>query len=384
MKKWLSIALCLLLLIMILGGCAPSAETEGAAEKPADGGTAGDLLTVKVAVTPYTMYMLYPVAKELGLDKKFGLNLELTSVASQTVGATLLVRNDVDVSAACISDHLAMISGSPDITNFMPVGFFKGFIFIGRADEWLSWDEVLIKHGGNAEAAKEARVKEFKGKSFVNITTRYALILDMLAQYGLGEDDVDFMDFSEDAKASAAFLGGCGDVFIGSLATAYTMLNDESGNYINLGGHEILGPAGMWFDTMLTNDKFMLENREAAIRLMAMTFAAIEAFNKDVEGFSEIAARYLTEYTGSQYNVQDYIIFQTEKDVFQTLSDAKEGFFNPGSNMYWANPVDYNIQINIKNGDLKEGVSGKQYYGASEDLFNELLERQDLIDLIYN
>ncbi len=339
-----------------------------------------ELQIVRVGVSPYSMYMLFPVAHELNMDKEFGLDFQIKEFTATAPGVQALVRGDVDISANCVAEHISAIQGATEVRNFSGVGFFKGFFFVGRRTQVKPFDELAKEMG--LEAAKEFRLKEFKGKSFCVIPQRRPLILDAIAQVGLTEKDVNFLMFADDQKAATAFIGGSGDFYIGSLPQQ-TRLLQMSDEFVNAGGTEILGPAGMWYDTMVSTDGFMKDNREVALRTLAVQYRAALFFEENPKKFAEIAAKKLAKMTGGEFTLEDYIDFQTNYDLFLTIERSLHWFYNSLSPLYWKYPVEFYINLAIDEGTLKETVSAEEYYGESEKLFYELLGRRDLLEKIY-
>ena len=74
---------------------------------------------------------------------------------------------------------------------------------VGRRKDVKPFDKLVKEMG--LKAAKEFRLKEFRGKSFCIIPQRRPLILDAIAQVGLTEKDVKFLNFAGDQKAATAF-----------------------------------------------------------------------------------------------------------------------------------------------------------------------------------
>lgn len=378
MKKRLLSILLVLSMVFVLVGCGNSKSTES----NDSGESAEEITKVGIGITPYPMYAVLSVAHEVGLDKEYGLDLELQVVSSTSAGAQSLVRGDVAVSASCIQEHLACVSGSPNLVNFTPLGDFKGFFFVGREGELSSWDDLVEEKGGDIEAAKEERLNDFKGKTFCIIPQRKALILDALAQVGLVEDDVTFMNFGDDAKAANALLSGTGDFYIGSLPQQRSLMNQ--GGFINVGGSDILGEAGLWFDTWMTTAEFLENDKETALKLQALIFGAVNAFDADQEEFSEIAAKLFTETSGTETPTEEWLTFMTEFDDLVSIDEAEEGFYNSESDRYWKKTVNYTVKTLIESGDLPEGTDGNQYYTGGEELFKKLLEDKELVEQIKN
>lgn len=356
-------------LSLIVVACLALTAAVGAGEKPTK---------VVLGLTPYSMYNVWVVAKEYGIDKEFGIELDIKDFAGTAQAAQASVRGDVAVSSSCIAEHLSSIVGAKNIVNFSTVGYFKGFFYVGRKSEIKEWPD-LVKEVG-LEKAIDQRRKEFKGKTFCIIPQRKALILDTIAQVGLTEKDVKFLNFADDQKAATAFLAGQGNFYIGSLPQQRMLVREES--YVNAGGSDILGPAGLWYDTMTTTKEWMDANNETALRLLGVLYSAVNEFDKDPNKFSKIAAKNLTRVTGSDYTPEEYLEFQTQYDDFLSLDEAKNGFYNPKSPEYWRVSVDYQIQLQVADGVLQPGISADFYYGDSEKLFNQLLKRDDLVKMI--
>lgn len=377
MKKRIISAILVLVVATAMAGCGGNEKKEPG---DTDSGSKEEITKVGIGITPYPMYAVLAAAHETGLDAEYGLELDLQPVSSTSAGAQSLVRGDVSIAGSCISEHLACVSGSPNLVNFTPLGDFKGFFFVGREGELSSWDDLVKEKGGDIEKAKEERLNEFKGKTFCIIPQRKALILDALAQVGLTEADVEFMNFGDDAKAANALLSGTGDFYIGSLPQQRSLMNQ--GGFINVGGSDILGEAGLWFDTWMTTEEFLKDDEETALKLQALIFGAVHAFDSDIEGFSEIAARLFTEISGTETPAKEWKTFMTEFDDLVSLDEAKEGFYNPDSDRYWKKTVDYTVQTLAESGDLPEGTDGGRYYTGGEELFNKLLENKELVEQI--
>lgn len=338
-----------------------------------------ELTKVRIGIAPYTMYQIWPAAKEFGIDKEFDLDLDLVSIVATVPGIQLLVRGDLDISSNCIAEHIAAIQNVPQVKGFSSVGFFKGFFFVGRKGEVKPFDELAKEVG--AEKAKEMRLNEFKGKEFCIIPQRKPLIADAIAQVGLTVDDIKLLNFADDQKAAMAFMRGSGDFYIGSLPQQRKLVK-MADRFVNVGGSDILGPGGLWYDTMVSTEDFIQNNRETALRLLAVLYRTIRLFDAQPENVSEVGAAGISKATGGDFAVEEYITMQTVYDDFLSIEEVKEGMFNPQSPLYWKNAADYYIKLTVEEGDLDKSVDLEDYY-PWEDLFKELLERKDLMDKIY-
>jgi len=341
--------------------------------------SAEDLTKVKVGITPYSMYQIWYIAKEYGIDKEFGLDFTLVPVTQTMNGVQLLVRGDLDITANCIAEHVPTFEAAPQVVAFSTIGFFQGFFFVGRKGEVKSIDELKAEMG--IEDAKKYRLNQFKGKEFCIIPQRKALILDAIQQVGLTADDVKFLNFADDQKAALAFMRGTGDFYIGSLPQERKLIKMEN-EYVNAGGADILGPAGLWYDNMVSTEKFMNEQRETALRILGVLYRSIKLFDEKTEEVAIIGAKGISEVTGGDFSVDEYIQMQTKFDDFLSIVEAKAGYYNSDSPLYWAKPVNYYVKMAIEQGDLKGPVNGEKYYILSEKFFNEFLGRNDLMSLV--
>ncbi len=336
-----------------------------------------ELTKVRVGVAPYTMFQIWPAAKEFGIDKEFGLDLELVNITATLPGVQLLVRGDLDISTNCIAEHIAAIQNAPQVKGFSSLGFFQGFFFVGRKGEVKPIDELIQEAG--LKKAKEMRLNEFKGKEFAIIPQRKPLILDAIAQVGLTADDIKFLNFADDQKAAMAFMRGAGDFYIGSLPQERKLIQMEG--YVDAGGAEILGPGGLWYDTMVSTDAFITEKRETALRVLGVLYRTIRLFDEHPQQVAKVAAAAISKATGGDFSVDEYITMQTQYDDFLSIDEVKAGMFNPASDLYWKPAADYYIKLTVEEGDLAKVVNADDYY-PWEELFRDFLKRDDLIEIV--
>lgn len=340
-----------------------------------------ELTRVNVGMTPYSMYSIWKIADELGIDEDYGLDLNFVTCTSTANGATLLAgSHDVDISASCIAEHLACVETADNIVNFNVIGDFTGFFFVAPEGLMKPWDELLAENNGDVATAKEIRLKEMEGKTFNRIPQRKSMIIDTIQQVGLTEDDINFAFFADDAKAANALIIGSGDIYIGSLPQQKALIS--MGGFVNIGGTDILGASGLWYDTMMTTEEYIDENFETCKKLLAVYFSAVNVFYKDPEAVAPIAAAYLTETTGSTYTEEDWLDMQTNYDLFMTLEDAQSTFYNPESERYWKVSAEAQLAQLVNDGALTNPNSVDYYYGQSQDLFEALVADEALVEQI--
>lgn len=341
-------------------------------------GAAPAPVTVRVASCPYPMMVLHAVARDLNLDTEFGLKFETKDFTATLPASQALIRGDIDMSPSCHAEHIAVINNAPQLKSFSGWDLFKGFIYVGRKGKIKPFEQLKKEMG--LEKAREFRIKEMKGKTFCVIPQRKPLIADTLGQYGISIDEVKLLNFADDQKAATAFIRGTGDFYMGSLPQERRLLKMKG--YVNAGGTEILGPGGLWYGCMIATDDYIAKNRETVLRSMAAMYRLFRLFRAQPMKVATPAAKHLSRMTGGTFSTKEYIELETIYDQLLTVEESKEGYYNPSSRYYWKHPVEFYIKATIESGDLKRQVTAEEYYGIAEELFKELLTRDDLLKLI--
>lgn len=339
-----------------------------------------ELTKIRVGMCPYPMFVLWLPAHEFGIDKEFGLDFEITEFVMTLPATQAMIHGDVDIVPSCHNEQIAAMAKATQLQQLSTLGYFKGFIFVGRKGEWKPFDELVAEMG--LKKAKETRLKEFKGKAFVGIPQRKPLVADTIAQVGFTLKDIRLLKFADDQKGATAFIKGAGDVSIGGLPQALRLL-DMPDQFVNLGGHRILGPAGLWYDTVITTKKYLEENRETCLRAVAAMYRTIRLFDEFPEKVGVSASKALSRMTGGKFSIETWIEMQTVYDDFVSIEEGLAGYYNPASDLYWRHTVSYNLEMAKEEGDLDETVSIEDNFSLHEELFWELLTRKDLLQLIY-
>jgi len=338
-----------------------------------------ELTPVRIGVAPYSMFVLFMASKEVGFDKEIGLDFKIDEFTSTAPAVKAMLSGDIDIASNCINEAVPYIKTAPQVKTVLPLGFFKGFIFIGRKGEFKPWDELVAEMG--LEKAKEFRLNEFKGKGILGIPFRFSLVNDAIGQVGLTEKDYIAKTYADDQLAATAFINGDGDIYTGSLVQEMRMLKEMGDKFINLGGQEILGPMGLWYDTLVSTEKYVTENKEALLKTMAVEFRTIRAWDEDTMKIAPIMRKNINRLTGAEYSDEEYIELQTVYDDFQSMKDCKEALFNPESPLYAKIATDYNIKAAADAGTIDKVVPSEDYFWW-EDIFKEFLTRNDLIEYV--
>lgn len=334
-------------------------------------------MNVKIGVAPYAMFMIWNAAHELEIDKEFGLQFQLITFTNMRSTIQAMIRGDVDIAACALAD-LVVLKNAPRVRLYTVVGHFKGFIFVGRKDRVQPYAELAKKYG--PERAKEYQLKNMKGKTIAINPTEIPLVLDAINQVGMTEKDIRFLIFDDAQKAAIALINGSADFYIGSLPQQRRLLSMP--DFINAGGSELLGPMGLWYDQMVSDERFMVDNREKAIRTLAVMYRTIRLFDENPDLVANVGAKILSELTGGDFPPEEYKTMQTEFDNFISVIEAKEQVYNSNDSMFIERPVKIFMKGNTPEEDLTKTMKPEDYYGPATDLFAELLTRNDLMDII--
>lgn len=338
--------------------------------------SAQDLKTVRVGITPYFDYMPWVVAKEMGLDKQVGLDIELVTVATTPQGVAAMRQGSVDVVSSCHVCDFPLYKSVPSLRSWLITDQFKGFIVIGR--KGAETYDSTVAAGSTAAAAKEAILKGFTGKTFALMPASFRpLLSSALSQVGMKYEDVKILEFGDDAQAALAFQRGEGDYYMGSLTQEIKLLGSPD-KYVSIGGQEILGAAGLWYSTMSSTQDWLEENEETVLKLSAIWFRMARYM---AERFDETAPKLVAvnnQRAAASFTMDE---FKTMYQLltFPTVELAGDTVFNPSSDLYWKRSVDFYQKQNA--GDLPEGVSPGDN-ALEESYFKKLQANAELMGWI--
>ena len=326
---------------------------------------------------PYFEYQPWAISKELGLDKEMGLDFELESVNKVAHAVAGLQQGRYHLTMSCQTCTIPFYENVPTLRNWLVTNQFKGFAVIGRKGETETYAELAPEIGH--DEAKKRVLEGFKGKTFAIVKVNHGPLVDSaLQQVGLSIDDVEVLNFPDHPTAGFAFESGEGDYYTGALPQEIRLLT-VSDNYVNVGGHEILGPAGLWYSTMLSDQTWLDENEETALKLLAIWYRTMRYVKERREFTLPIWTESLNERMGSDtFDVDQTRIAIAEFEFFPTMEEAAEGVFNPESDLYWQNSVDHYLP-SVENVPADFDVDTFEVAGK---YYDALRARPDLVEWI--
>ncbi|KAB2904011.1 MAG: ABC transporter substrate-binding protein [Anaerolineae bacterium] len=340
--------------------------------------TAQDTVTVRVAMTPFFDYQFFSVADEFGWDEELGIDLEFTWLTQSGPSVQALASGSVDTVNTCVVCNFPFYESVPELRNFLTVNQFKGFVVIGRVGQAKTYQEFLDELG-DPVAATTATIEQFEGATWPMYSANYEpLLRATLDQGGLTIDDVEIINFPDDEKAALAMIGGTGDFYIGGLPSEINLLSNHPDEFVLIGGAEILGPAGLWYSQVASNEEWLADNEDAALKIMAMSYRYNRYIQEARDQVLPIVVEAMNAHSGVGTTEEELnFIFDTFLD-FRTYQQDQETTYNPDSPLYWEQSAKYYVE---QSQDLPDDAD-YLINNPLNEWFDKFLEREDLLEWV--
>jgi ABC-type nitrate/sulfonate/bicarbonate transport system substrate-binding protein len=337
---------------------------------------AAELETIRIGLHPVLDYQPWAMAKEMGLDKEQGLSFEIVSVASQANGAAALRQGAIDIASGSEVGTFAYYKAIPNMRTWIVLNRFKGFILVGRKGAVETYASLAPRVG--PEAARLQILKSMKGKSFaINPVSYLALVKACLGQVGMTMSDVKLFEFPDDAKAALAFEKGVGDFYMGSLPQEIKLLG-EPDLYVNVGGAEILGPAGLWYSAMMGMEPWLKDHRETVLKLHAIWYRTSRYLNERQSQILPLWASNINSRAAASFTKDD-IIKMSKFLEYPSIEQAKTQIFNDKSDLGWRKAMSF---YGPQNTDRLPGDFSTGKYQLEQEYFEAFLARPDLVSWV--
>lgn len=333
---------------------------------------------VRVAMTPFFDYQFFSVAKEFGWDAELGLDLQFTWFTQSGPSTQALVNGSVDTINTCVICNFPFYESVPELTDFLTVNQFKGFVLIGRIGQSRTYAEFLEETGDPA-AAQAATLEQVRGKTFPMYSANYETLLKAtLGQAGMTLEDVQITNFPDDEKAALAYIGGTGDFYMGGLPSEINILSNHGDEFQLIGGSEILGPAGLWYSQVASSSGWLDANEDAALKIMAMSYRFNRYVNEKPDAVMPIVVQAMNEHSGVATSVEDLgFIFDTFL-AFRSYQDDATTTYDSDSPLYWGRSADYYV---TQSSDLPEGADYRRQ-NPLDEWYAKFLAQSDLLEWV--
>lgn len=367
------------LLSAIAGLSVAALALSACAGSPAENGD-DDVTTVSMSVQPLHQYVAWEFAQRSGLAEELDLNLEFTYLPQVDTAVQSLARGDLDMISTCGACNFPYLEQSPDLRDALIISQFKGFILVGQAGA-PSYND-LVDEGATPEEARQEVFDYLKGRTFVLRESAFgALVNGLLNEAGLTRDDVTIIDVADDARAGQAFLQGQADFYMGSLAQESKLLRDYPDRAVNMGGAEILGPGGLWYDTMAVDQGWLDDNEDTMVKMAALWARVARYVTEKPAEVVPLITELINENSGSTFSDEEIEQLLNDFLGFATLERWENDTYNPESDLYWKKSIDFYAAQNVTDGVLPDNVDVDKHY-VDEDIYKQLLADKELVDWI--
>jgi ABC-type nitrate/sulfonate/bicarbonate transport system substrate-binding protein len=354
---------------VLLGAAALT--TAGCGGEDDDSGSGSGTKQVTLAQGPFLDNLPWVVAKDLGIDKEFGVNLVNRPAPAPQVVLRSMVRGDLDAGSSCEPCEYPFMKKVPDLRDWLITDQFKGFIVVGRKGETETFDG-LVDEGADPETARQKVLGSFRGKTFNlgQVGLLDSLITTALEDGGVDPEAVEIRNFADDAKAALAFRGGSGDYYMGSLPQETKLLRGEPDKFVNVGGQEILGAGGLWYSSMVGLDKFTADH-DLMMRLYGIWYRTMRYIKEQPDVAVPKLTDAINQAAAARFTPEE-VQFLLKKFIrYMSVKEAQETVFNPSSPLYHGVSLDFYDRANKK--QLPDDYEQDRTF-ASERLFNAFVK----------
>jgi ABC-type nitrate/sulfonate/bicarbonate transport system substrate-binding protein len=333
-------------------------------------------LAVRFALGPYFDYQPWVLAHDLGFDKEQGVDLQLRVISATGEGVAAMRQGSLDAVFSGLSVDFPFYKSVPTLRSWIVPNQFSGFIIVGRKGRTETFASLEPKVG--AEKAKEQILNSFRGRTFsVVLSQREQMLTSAFSQIGMTPNDVKFADFPDDAQAALAFEKGVGDYYMGGLPQETKLLASPD-KFVNVGGTEILGPAGLWYTSMDSLEPWLQAHHDTMLKLVAIWYRTMRYMKEKPEVAIPEMTKAINEAAAANFSPEDVAASLKLLD-FRTIEEAQKTQYNPNSPIYWKRAVDFYATLNSK--DLPDHYDPTTFVIA-EAVFNEFLQHKDLVDWV--
>jgi ABC-type nitrate/sulfonate/bicarbonate transport system substrate-binding protein len=340
----------------------------------------GEVVTVTYAEKTNFDDMMWRVALDRDLFSQVGINFNVLPFVG--FAGPQLAAGEVDIAASCPICAVTSYENFQNYRNFMITNQFRGFIVVGRTGV-KTYADFLAELGGDVQAATRAFVESLRGTTFPTQEASFGLLDGLMGQADMTSDDLDLIIFPDTTKSGLAFIQGQGDFYVGGLAQVARMLfgPELEGQFVVGAPYPAFGPSGLWYSTMGTTQEYLDENPEVILRLLAVWYRATRYLEEKPEYAAPFVVGVMEERTGELFEAEDMLGILTELNYFAPMDVAGEYYFDPGSEFYHGKSIEFLFE----RAKVREQVPLDfewQTFEVSEEWFNKLLARQDLVDWV--
>lgn len=245
---------------LALGGCSNASQDANAAA----GSSSGELTHVSFGSSLWPSCMFFRLAAEKGLDKQFGLDLEIQEFTSSTETNTAFVGGRIDFCNYASPEVIAPYSVGGDLMTILETDQSDG------CEGIVSKPEITT-------------VEDLRGKTIATqlYSADHMLLLTLLQDNGMSADDVNIVDMTIQESSNAFIAGQCDAASVWD--PYFTEAREAGGNVL----YSTADNPNLITDCLVTSSRMIKENPDAVQAMVNVYFAAIDWWKKNPEEGSE-------------------------------------------------------------------------------------------------
>lgn len=304
--------------------------------------------TLKVGIAPYQDMAMLMNVKPLGLDKKYGIDLQLPSMAWQDLTpAVASATSSVDVVFASLTqfitqEHSLNANSSDPIVFFYPAYVFKGGAFVSFNKRL----PTLTKEDLN----DINKIKKFLGFRFAaQKTSSYEMLLSELARKaGLKLKDVKLTDMGAEDGLLAAVNGA-----VDATSAGLTQKNEA----IKQGGRVVLemSELGQVDIAGFIAKRSTIQQKQNEILAFLKIWPEASAYTlSDINNNAKYPLEFLRQKSSTQYTSDEFTNALSQEILPLTIDDLRQKVLLPGSPYDYRRVVQTTVAYYLETGQLKE------------------------------
>lgn len=310
--------------------------------------TSAPLTTVTVGIGPFLDNQTLALAQQLGYAKAEGIQFKFVTLPSNGAIFSAIESGSIDMGAGTMRGIIPLAATAPTLRNFIIRDQFLGNFLVGRKSQHPLTYSGLVAAGESPNQARRNVLLSLRGKA-VDIIAVQNLppITSALKSVGIDPSLLHVNNFSTDALASLAFENGTGNYYTGNLVTQSTLLLNHPNEYVDVGGGtQVLGGAGLSYDSWTSSQGWLSAHHQLALKIVAVVLKVNRYIQQRLGSAAPALARLTNAAASSNLSVPVVKQLVSKYETFLTPAQLGSQVFNASSPDYWLNETKLDMKAN--------------------------------------
>lgn len=343
---------------LLLSACSTQTSSTDAPDSAA-GGDSQELTTLRVGISPFQDTYLPIIGQDMGWFEEVGLNIELTSLAWNSVMPTL-ISGDIDAAVFNTTGVVSVANADPEVVyayGWNP--FTEGSALMIRPESGLQSIDALEAELGDRDEARVAAIEQLRGRTIVTTlgTDMGKQIIDALDSVGMSDADVTIIDMDTDAGL-AAFVSGTGDAYLGGVPQRATAL--DNGMEIGLAGPDLAPPP---INGLVTTRTLVEEQEADVLAFLHVMHRIVRYCDAETAACGEIITERLNQETAAGLTVEGFVDFWQNIELYAgDASTAADLILDEDGIAYWRATWDSDNSYLTETSAIPAEVSAEEHF----------------------